>query len=152
MEIRITRLIAAPVDLTFQVFSDVENIAERIEGITQLEVLSEVKHGVGTRWRETRVMFGQAATEVMEISAFQPNQSYEVVAASHGTRYHSRYTFTEKDGGTHVEMVFTGTPVSFMAKLMAPVGLLMKGSTQKALEADMDDLKAFCEAHAASQA
>ena len=145
MEIKATRLIQAPIDRVFDVFSDITRIEERISGITKVDILSETKSGVGTRWRETRVMFGQEATEEMEISAFTLNRSYEVVAASRGAEYHSIYNFTEENGGTRVEMVFSGKALSFMAKLMSPLAALMSGATRKALEADMDELKAVCE-------
>ena len=145
MEIKASRHINAPVDHVFDVFSDITRIEERISGITKVEILSETKSGVGTRWRETRVMFGQEATEEMEISVFNVNRSYEVVAASRGAEYHTVYNFSEENGGTRVDMVFSGKAVSFMAKLMSPLASLMSGATRKALEADMDELKAICE-------
>lgn len=145
MQIQTTKQIQAPVAIVFDVFSDIENIDSRIKGITQVEILSDVRQGVGTRWRETRVMFGQEATEEMAISKFDVNRSYEVVASSRGMDYHSVYTFQEQDGGTLVTMTFAGKAISLTAKLMAPLGYLMQGPTRKALEADMDDLKAICE-------
>lgn len=145
MEIHITKHIKAPLDRVFDVFSDISKAQDRIEGITNIEILSDTKHGLGTRWRETRVLFGREASEEMEISAFEPNQSYEVVAASRGAEYHTIYTFKEQDGGTLVEMVFSGKAVSLSAKLMSPLAFLFKGATQKALEADMDALKRICE-------
>lgn len=151
MELRLSKHIAAPVDVVFDIFADITRIEERVEGITKVEILSDVKQGVGTRWRETRIMFGREATEEMEISDFQPNKSYDVVADSHGAHYHSRYTFTEKDGGTQVDMVFSAKAVSLAAKLMTPLAFLLKGTTQKALEADMDALKALCEQKAREQ-
>lgn len=149
MEIRLSKVIDAPIERTFEVFADITKAQDRIAGITNIEILSDTTEGVGTRWRETRVLFGREATEEMEISAYQPNQSYEVVAASHGTEYHTIYTFTEQDDGTLVEMVFTGKPVSLAAKLMSPLAFLFKGATEKALEDDMNALKAVCE-HEAS--
>ena len=145
MEVKASKHINAPVDVTFDIFSDIPAIEKRISGITKVELLSDVTQGVGTRWRETRILFGREATEEMEISALQPNRSYEVVAASHGFEYHSKYTFTEKDGGTLVEMVFTGRAISLAAKLMTPLGYLFKNATRKALEADMNELKVICE-------
>ena len=152
MDIRVSKSINAPLERVFEVFADISKAQDRIDGITKIEMLSDITHGLGTRWRETRVMFGREATEEMEISVFQPNQSYEVVAASRGVEYHSIYTFTEHDGGTLVEMVFSGKPISFVAKLMTPLGYLFKGATQKALEDDMDALKAVCEQEANSGA
>ena len=145
MDVHVSKHINAPIATVFDVFSDIEKIQDRIEGITQVEILSDIKQGVGTHWRETRVMFGKEATEEMEISQLESNRSYDVIASSHGMDYHSVYTFTEKDGGTLVEMTFSGTPISMMAKLMTPIGYLFKNATKKALEADMDDLKIVCE-------
>lgn len=145
MEIHVSKHINAPLHVTFDVFSDIQNLQEQIDGITKVEILSEVTHGVGTRWRETRVMFGKEATEEMEISTFDKNQSYDVIASSHGMDYHSTYTFRERDGGTLVEMTFSGKPVTLVAKLMTPLGYLFKGATQKALEDDMNNLKVVCE-------
>lgn len=150
MEIRVSRHINAPVNVTFDVFSDLSKAQERIKGITKLEILSDTKEGMGTRWRETRIMMGREATEEMEISDFQPNQSYDVVASSRGVDYHTRYTFTKQNGGTQVDMVFTGTPTTLLTRLMMPIGYLFKNTTKKALEADMDDLKAVCEAQTGS--
>ncbi len=130
MEIRASRKINAPIDRVFDVFSDITKVEDRVEGITKVDILSDTTHGLGTRWRETRIMFGQEATEEMEISSFKPNQSYEVVAASRGTEYHSIYTFTENDdNSTTVEMVFSGKPVSLMAKLMS--GILIQRRNAK---------------------
>lgn len=151
MDVRVSKHINAPIELVFDVFSNIQQIEERIEGITKVEILSDVQQGVGTRWRETRIMFGREATEEMEISALRPNHSYEVVASSNGVDYHTIYTFTEKDGGTLVEMVFSGKPTSFIAKLMTPIGYLFKDITRQALEDDMDNLKQLCEQEAHTQ-
>jgi carbon monoxide dehydrogenase subunit G len=145
MEVQLSKTINAPVEKVFDVFSDITQIENRIKGITKVEILSDVKSGVGTRWRETRVMFGRQATEEMEISALEANRSYDVVAESRGMKYHTNYTFTPQGDGTHVEMVFSGQPVSIMAKLMTPLAYLMKGTIRKAMDKDMDELKAVCE-------
>lgn len=145
MEVRLSKSINAPIEKVFDVFSDITQIENRIDGITKIEILSDVKSGVGTRWRETRVMFGREATEEMEISALEANKSYEVVAESRGMKYHTKYTFTPQGDGTQVEMVFSGQAVSFAAKLMTPLAFLMKGTVRKAMDKDMDELKAVCE-------
>jgi hypothetical protein len=145
MQIHVTKQIAAPVAIVFDVFSDITKIDERISGITKVVMLSDMKRGVGVRWRETRVIFGQEATEEMEISDFKINQSYDVVSSSRGTDYHIRHTFTPKDGGTQVDMIFSSKPTSFPAKLISPLGFLFKGATRKMLESDLDELKVLCE-------
>jgi len=146
MDVSVSKEVNAPIERVFDVFSDLTKTEERIEAITKLEILSDVKQGKGTRWRETRVMFGREATEEMEISVFEPNKSYEVVAESRGMKYHSVYSFAPQGDATRVDMTFSGTPMTFAAKLMSPIGSLFKGTVRKALEADMEQLKTVCEA------
>jgi hypothetical protein len=65
-------------------------------------------------------MFGQEATEVMEMTGFDPPNSYLVEAESHGMHYQLTYTFEERsDGVTTVTMEFIGTPISFAPALYA---------------------------------
>jgi len=146
MKICVAVEINAPIETVFDVFADIPKAAERVPGIDSLEVLSEVTSGVGLRWRETRSMFGQEATEVMEMTGFDPPNSYFVEAASHGMHYQSTYTFEERSGDvTTVTMEFIGTPVTFVARLFTPMALLFQGATKRALRQDMIDLKAFIE-------
>ena len=46
-----------------QAFADIENAPARMSGIESVEFVSDVRTGLGTRWRETRRMYGRAATE-----------------------------------------------------------------------------------------
>ena len=148
MEVSCSISINAPIERVFDVFSDVTQIESRIQGIKSVEIISDVTSGEGVKWRETREMFGREATEEMWISDYQQGSSYEVLAESHGTKYRSVYSFTENsDGGTHVEMTFGGTPVSLFAKIMSLTAFMMKGSLQKMLMADMEDLKVYCESN-----
>ena len=139
------RRIAAPISRVFAVFTDFAGAADRISGIQSIEVLTDGPVGSGTRFRETRVMFGKEATEEMEITAFEPDTAYTVEADSQGCRFVTTFDFESVDGGTDVTMVFTGHAQSFFAKLMTPLTWLLAGTTRKLIEADLDDLKTYCE-------
>ncbi len=144
METVVTKDISASQEQVFTVFSDLRNAGRRISGINKLEVLTTGPVGVGTRWRETRTMFGKEATEEMEITAFEPPHSYRVEAHSHGAHYISDFTFTPIDDGeaTRVAMRFQGIPQTVMARIMALLmGKMMKGAVDKCMSADMEDLK-----------
>ena len=144
--ITVSRTIAAPIGAVWEAFTDVPGSVDRISGITAVQVLSDVPFGPGFRWRETRRMFGQDATEEMEVSSSVDQRSYEVEANSHGARYHSRYTFAQQDAGTRVEMTFTATPISTLAKVMHVVTApLASRSVAKALQQDFAELAAWCE-------
>lgn len=138
--------INAPVEKVFNVFTDLNRAEERVSGITNIEVLEgPAKLKKGTKWRETRILFGKEATETMWVTDLIKNQSYIVEADSHGTKYTSSYTFTQSDSGTDVKMTFEGTPYSLSARLLSIFGLLFKGATKKALHKDLADLKSAAE-------
>ena len=147
MQITATETVNAPVDRVFEVFSDVASCADRISGIRSLEVLSEVKQGVGVRWKETRVVWGKEATEEMWMTACDAPNSYEVESESNGARYHTTFSFKPlDDGSTQVDWVFDITPVSLKARLMMPSFFLFKGSLRKLMTGDITDLKKHIEA------
>ena len=77
----------APPERVFEVCTDLRNAARHINGIKKLEVLGDGPIGVGTRFRETRVMFKRECTEEMEIVSFDPPKGYAIGCESHGCRY-----------------------------------------------------------------
>lgn len=143
--VTVSREIAAPPEEVFRVFSDLHGCADRISGITRAEVLTDGPIGAGTRWRETREMFGREHSEEMEITRFDPPHGYLVEAESCGCHYYTEFKFTPTGTGTRAEMSFRGEPVTLMAKLMMPIGQLFSGSLVRMIEQDLDDLKCAIE-------
>lgn len=142
----IERHVAAPPERTFDVFSNVQGAKDTLSAVTRIEMLSPGAVAKGTRWRETRVMFGREATEEMWIDSFEPPRGYSVAAQSGGARYLTTFTFAPKGGGTDVRMEFSAVPANLVAKVLGGLmGPLMAGSMRKALEKDMDELKAAAE-------
>jgi uncharacterized protein YndB with AHSA1/START domain len=140
-------LIDAPPERVYQAFTDLEHGAERVRAIRKIEVLTPGPFGKGTRFRETRVMFGKEASETMEVVEHEHARRYVLAAESCGMRYRSVFEFEPERGGaaTRVRIRMEATPVSLAAKLMAPLSGLMAKACAKALAADCADLKAVCE-------
>ena len=144
--VEVTKFIKADVDQVFQVFSDLENCAERIEAIIKLEVLTDGPVGLGTRWTETRVMFGKESSETMEITQWKPSESYLAEAESHGSHYYSEYRFETEGEGTKVTMTFWATPLNLFARIMGfLMGGMMRKTLIKCMDQDMDELKHYLE-------
>lgn len=142
----VTRHARAPLERVFARASDIENAPEMIPAIRKIEMLTPGPVRVGTRFRETRVVFGREHTETLEVTGFDPPRSYTVGCESCGCRYESRFSFRPKDGGTDVEMTFEATPLTFFAKVM---GVLMRPMTKKMAEhcaKDLDSIVAAAEA------
>ncbi len=142
--------INAPREQVFELFTDLRSLGDRVSAIIKSEVLTDGPIGNGTRFRETRKMFGKESTEEMWISEFNPGVSYCVEAESCGSHYLSTYLFSDENGGTHVDMSFDATPKTFMAKVISPLMGLMLKSCAKMFDKDLAELKAAAEGGAPS--
>ncbi len=146
MKISSSITIKASISDVFDVFTDLNKTPERVSEIKSLEVLEgPEKLAVGTKWKETRKVFGKEETETMWVSELKKNESYTVDAESHGSKYRSVITFKEVDGGTEVTWTFTGTPQTFGAKVMSIMFIFFAGATKKLVDKDLEDLKKACE-------
>ncbi len=137
--------IDAPIGDVFRLFSDLPAAADHIAAIEEIEVLTDGPMQVGTRFRETRTMYGKQATEEMEVTSYSVNNGYTVEAESHGAHYTSVYRFEDRDDGTDVTLTFEARPVSLLARLLSPLSPLMLKSVAKAVQQDMVDLKSHLE-------
>lgn len=139
----ITRTIQAPVETVFDTIAHIQNFQKAIPHITHVEILSEADSGVGTRFRETRVMGKREATAEMEVTEYLKNERVRIVSDSHGTVWDSLFTLEPAGNGTQMLFVMEARPYRFLQRLMVP---LTRGIVAKAIEADMDAVKAYCEA------
>ncbi len=139
--------IHAPVDEVFRRLTDFGSLAEIVSGITKVDVLTEGPTAIGTRFCETRVIFGKTATETMEVTAMEAPRMIELSAESCGNHYRTVHTFEPTgEGETLVKLNMHSTPMTTGAKIMGAVMTpLMKGTMRKLLENDMADLKRACE-------
>lgn len=147
MKITVQTNIQADRTTVWNVVTNFENAVNTISGIEELDVLERPENGlVGFKWKETRTLFGKTATEVMWITDAREGEFYDTRAESHGAIYTSRISLADSNGGTLLTMSFHGEPQTFGAKLMSGLlGWMFKGATVKALQKDLDDIKAAAE-------
>ena len=143
--LEIERTIGAPPATVFERCCDFANSADTVEGIEKVDMLTDGPVGPGTRFRETRIMFGREATEEMEVGVYEPPRRYTLLAESHGARYHSEFLFDEVPQGTRVKLTFDATPVTLFAKVMAVLTKPMQKKVAELLAKDLDDIKASIE-------
>ena len=145
--ISVERAVAAPPALVWDIVTDIERSPDVVESIRSVERLDGgTGVGVGTRWRETRVLVGRQATEILRVSAVEPGRAYTVEAESRGTRYRSVLRVDPDGAGSRLSMSFDAEPSGTVAKLLAAtVGRVFEGSTRKALQKDLDDIAAAAE-------
>lgn len=141
-QVTIHKSIQAPVELVFMTISDIRNFAEAVPDIVNVEMLTDTPTGVGTRFRETRVMYGREATEEMEITEYVENNRVRIMADSHGVVWNSLFTVQPTDAGTELSLVMEIKPQTLIARIMS---FFMKGAMQKAMDKDMEAVKKHCE-------
>ena len=144
---KVQREVAAPAEKVWAICTDLERTKDVISAITALERTDGGSgFGVGTAWKETRVMFGRESTESMAVTEVDEGRSCVVESLSRGVLYRSVRPVEPKGEGCTLAWEFGAQAQSTRAKLMSIVGKLFEGSTKKALLADLDDIAAAAEA------
>jgi hypothetical protein len=142
-ELTINQEVKAPAERVWAVLTDLEGTERTLRAVRKIERLDGgSSFGVGTRWRETRVMFGREATEEMAVTAIEPGRSYVVEADSRGTHYRSVMGVEALgDSRSRVYMTFAAESSGLLGKIMAAtIGRLFVGSIRKALRQDLEDI------------
>lgn len=152
--IRVSRHVEAPAAVVWQVITDLEGMAGLLPDIVRLERLSDDGPGTyrrGTRWRETRRMFGREATETMEVTAVDPERRTDIVAEHGDVRYDTGFDLTPAGNGAEpdgTDLVFrfdatqVGEPATGVKGLAERVGMTVMGPlamrvTRKQMEREL---------------
>lgn len=144
----LSRDIDAPPAVVFAAISEPGGFSKHCTAVTAVEVLTEGPVRVGTRFRETRVMMGKPHSEVFEVTDIDPPRSFSLRCDSCGVRWTSRFTVEPAGRGSKLSMTMDGACLTFAAKLMTPLFLVMRGSMVKMIAKDFDDVKASVEREA----
>jgi hypothetical protein len=146
VEFACSKHVSAPRALVFDRATDFAGAPARIRSIRRVEMLTPGPVRVGTRFKETRVVFKREATETMEVTEIARPSHVVLGAASCGCRYRFEFRFHDAKEGTEVEMRFAAQPLTWFARVM---GLLMRPMVKKVMaecSKDLDDLAASIEA------
>ncbi|MEL7155904.1 MAG: SRPBCC family protein, partial [Actinomycetota bacterium] len=105
----VSRTINAPAEHVFDVVAHIENFSRAVPTITDVEFLTDQRRGVGTRFRETRVMGRRQASTELEVTEYEGGRRIRLVADEGGSIWDSVFT-TEPDGeGTRLELTMVAT-------------------------------------------
>ena len=131
----------------WSVITDIAHGAELIRGIERIEIVHTPGQGlVGLRWRETRLLFGKAATVEKWITAATEHEGYTTRAESDGFAFLTTLGITEGADGLVLTSAHESQPQTFLARVqMIPMGLFFRGVIRKAILEDLNDLKAAVE-------
>ncbi|MCG3173372.1 MAG: hypothetical protein GMKNLPBB_01569 [Myxococcota bacterium] len=131
----------------FKALSDLDALPGIIPEITRIERLTGDGFAAGTRWRETRKMFGREASEVFEVISCEPPRTMVLrVDGAQGTSGSGEYVFsyelTPRDGGASLKLTARMEMRGFFKNL---IGKLFLGQFRKAAEKDVEKLRDWVE-------
>ena len=118
----------------------------------RMEKLTPGAFGPGTRFRETRKMFGKTATELFEVLSTEPPRRFVLgVDGTQGSSKRGHYEFAyellpESDG---TRVLLTGT-ISKLSWFGRGIGRLFLGKIKRICAADLEALKQYIENQSAS--
>jgi uncharacterized protein YndB with AHSA1/START domain len=144
-EIVVSRHVDANPQRVFALFTDLANAAQHVKGIDKLELLTPGPVGKGTRFRETRTLFGRQHSEEMEVVEFEPGRSFTVGNESGGARSRKKYSISPEARGSFVRFHFSIEPLTFTAKLLGALAVPLRKKMTRLLEQDLLDLRAAAE-------
>lgn len=104
----------------FNFLTDTSNAPKLNPGIKGMQKLTEGAIGVGTRYRETRIVNGKEAQAELEVTKFDPPRAYAMVNESNGIETSYTYTLTPERDGTGVDLQ-AEVKAGGLKKVMAPM-------------------------------
>lgn len=144
--LRSQRHIDAPPALVFETIASPERLPEVNPAVRKVEFLTEQRSGLGTRFRETRVMGGREAESEFEYTEHEAPERVRIVTDAGGAVWDTVMTVTPgAEGGAELTLEMEDRPHKLMARLFIP---LMRGTIDKGVTHDLDCLKAYCESAA----
>jgi carbon monoxide dehydrogenase subunit G len=146
---QVERTVQAHPQRVWDVLTDVAHADETLSGVTHVELLTEGPYGVGTRWRETRRMFGKETTEEMHVTAAEAPTRTVIEAGSRGVHYVTEFAVAPSDGDvTRLTMSFTAVQAAanpVQRTLGRLFGRLGAKAFEKVMAKDVEDIAARAE-------
>ena len=148
LQFELTESFAVPPAEIFRACADIESYADWMPNFVRVEIISDGGVGVGTRFRETRRMFGRESTEHFQITRFEPDSELEfLVDGSQGTtgkgfyRFHYRFEAGENGGA----LMHMRGEIDGMGKMGNFIGRIFLGGIKKAIAEDHAALRSHLE-------
>jgi carbon monoxide dehydrogenase subunit G len=95
--------IDCPINEVFDFISDLRNGPKMNEDILSVEKLTEGPIGVGSKFKETKVIRGRNAEAMIEVVLFEANKAFSAQSEVNGLKVTYHYQLSEGNNGTIVK-------------------------------------------------
>jgi hypothetical protein len=132
----------------FEVLSNVETFSKAVPAIQSIEILSEHKRGLETRFRETRLMHGRDVTSELRVHEFEEGRRIGMTADAAGASWETLFEILTTSGPTtSLRTTLVATPLSFVSRLTTP---LMLSLVRQGIHGDVAAVQAYCDSSQAT--
>lgn len=154
-QISVSRDVLAPPEAVWAVLTDLDAAPDTMRGIVSVERVSGPEgYAVGTRWRETRRMFGKAETQELYVTEVDPPRSTTVEADHAGVHYTTRFVLTPKGTGTDLSFEFAAhhpDPTFLQRATWQVLGRVGGEVTKRMCRQDLADIARAAEARSETE-
>lgn len=146
--IHLTQTTTASPEAVWAVLTNISGAADTLRGVSRVELLTDGPYAAGTRWRETRTMFGKEETQEMWVAESQPPWRTVVRAEDKGVAYVTVFEVAPAGEGSRITMHFDAEQASpgLVARLawkaLGPIGAK---ATARVMRGDLADIAAAAE-------
>ncbi len=141
-KITASRTIRAPREEVFAVTADLEDHADVVPRVTDVEFLTEQRWGAGTRARQTNGAGRRRSTAELEITESEHPGRFRLVADERGSTWDRTLTYLTTRDGTELHLQVDVRPRTVLARLTNRFRL---GSATRDLEDELDAVVAHFE-------
>ncbi|MBC8050097.1 MAG: SRPBCC family protein [Chitinophagales bacterium] len=141
-------LISAPTQQVFDAFTDLRNTVSRLSGVSAVEILAENPAGVGTLWRETRIVLGAPVSQIIQVETVDAPNGFSIRADNNGVICNTHFAFIPEGTATRVRATFSVIPATFAAMFFSPALFMVATVAKSVLDRDLLDMKRAIESGA----
>lgn len=110
----------------FEVLSNPAEASKFLDNIKESKKLSEGPIGVGTIFRETRVVSGKEATADLLVTAYEPNSRVSISTEAEGIKVDYHYRLSLQDEGTRLLWLCELKAAGLRRMMLPMVAAIMK--------------------------
>ncbi len=140
--VQCTRTIKAPIEEVFKTLATVDEFKQAVPHITNVEFLTDSRYGVGTKFRETRLMNGKEVATELEVTELVENEHVRLVSDQGGTIWDTVFRVRQVGDAVEMDMQMDSIPHRFASRIITP---MIMGMVSKFVGQDMDSIKEYCE-------